>query len=270
MTHQQPHDRRYPNKNGRRRPGTFRAGRGTRERNVIYASRHDTRTNTRIAGDMSRNTKEIVEDPADWDPEGNDLLGWDTTHITEFRGEHAAVWKDTKKQLNTLFPGDQVEGRVKMMPSVVEKLKRKNQTEDFTEKDMEDYAGLRVTFDNTQDLMRGAKRIRERYQVRSEDDYITHPSASGYRSYHLTIVNQGKPVEVQLRTPSMTRWADWSHETLYKNREQIQGRVGTRTFKEAERYSLEMSGYYDQQDRGIPAARPTPTPGVQQAFGELQ
>lgn len=250
---------------------TIRAtGRSTRDVNVIYGSLHDNRANERIAHDMSRDAREVVPDPIDWHPDQNDLKGWDTTHITKRRKDHAQEFEDTRKELNTMFPEDHVEGRVKTMPSVVKKLKKTNRGGDhFTDADMYDISGLRVTFDDTADLMRGAERIKSRYPVRWESDNVTNPRPNGYRGYHLIIVKDGVPMEVQLRTKSMTVWGEWTHNTTYDHREATKKRIGEKAFKETDQYSMDMAGYYKQKDEGKSPKRPVMPPSVQRNFNGM-
>ena len=58
----------------------------------------------------------------------------------------------------------------------------------------------------------------------SERDYLTHPKASGYRSYHMVLgipvyLSNEKlyyPVELQIRTLSMDLWASVEHRLIYK------------------------------------------------------
>ena len=246
----------------------LRVKRGSdREANVVYGARHDNRANKRIVHDMNRNAKEVVSDPDDWHPDHNDLKGWDTTHIPKRRKAHAKGFDNARDDLNDMFPEDHVEGRVKTMPSVVKKLKKVNRGGDeFTDSDMYDISGLRVTFDDTDSLMQGAERIKARYPVRWEGDNVTHPRPSGYRGYHLIILKDGIPMEVQLRTKSMTIWGEWGHNAVYDHRESTKQRIGEQAFRDTEKYSFDMGQYYQKKDEGKSPKRPVMPPSVKKNF----
>jgi len=219
------------------------------EENIIYAAIRDKRSDDVIADDMQSN-EPIVITKRDWEPSQNDLKGWDTTHIKDHQEAFGEVYDKVKSTLDKSFKDEQVEGRVKTLPSIVKKLKKKNiDNGPFTHNNMEDIAGLRVTFDNLDDLKAGVKAIKGKYKIKEDEDYITKPK-NGYRSYHLTIEQDGKPLEVQFRTPNMTKWADWTHNTLYDHTDVIKKKVGANGFKELMNYAQAMSDYYAAKDEG--------------------
>lgn len=236
------------------------------ESNVVYGATHDPRSNVRIAEDMQTN-EPIVATPQAWDPDLNDLLGWDTVNIREHHEKFYPAFHDVQQILEELFAREKVEGRVKTLTSVVKKLKKKNiGGEAFTHLNLEDIAGLRVTFKNLGDILPGVEKIHRNLNVIQDEDYITQPK-SGYRSYHLTVKHNGYPVEIQLRTPNMTKWADWQHDRIYDNIEDTKRRIGEKGLREVQAYALAMSGYYELLDKGLPATLPPVPPVVVYQLG---
>ena len=143
---------------------------------------------------------------------------------------------------------------------MIKKLKKKNVNEKFTQHNFEDIIGTRLTFKNEKELKKGIKVIRKNFKIREEEDYITKPKG-GYRSFHFTIENKGKPIELQFRTPNQTKWADWMHDRLYDNVEKTKKKIGKKGFSIATKYAEKMSKYYEKLDKGIKAIKPK-TPEV--------
>lgn len=105
--------------------------------------------------------------------------------------------------------------RLKRTPSIVNKLKRLNHIQLNT---MQDIAGIRVVVSSmakVRKLIKALKSNNFAYELKNEDDYITKPKESGYRSYHLIFKNKdendkeldGLLIEVQVRTFTQHIWA---------------------------------------------------------------
>ncbi|MDO5146695.1 MAG: GTP pyrophosphokinase family protein [Eubacteriales bacterium] len=128
-------------------------------------------------------------------------------------------------------PIESVEGRLKSIVSILDKMKRKNVSMNDIEKKIEDIAGLRINCQFVEDIDRVVKLIKQRtdMKVKCEKDYIRHMKASGYRSYHMIIeykVNTVKgektlSAEIQIRTMAMNFWATIEHSLQYKYKENI-------------------------------------------------
>lgn len=89
-----------------------------------------------------------------------------------------------------------------------------------------DIAGIRVICffpEEIYDLIQCLKRQSDLIVIK-EKDYIKHPKASGYRSYHIVFgvpihcldAMEYYPVEIQFRTMSMDFWASMEHRICYK------------------------------------------------------
>lgn len=128
-------------------------------------------------------------------------------------------------------PIEVVDGRVKDITSILEKMHRKNVSMNEIEEKLEDLAGIRITCQFVEDIDRVVNIIRARtdVEVKYEKDYIRHSKASGYRSYHMIIyyvvntIDGPKKihVEIQIRTMAMNFWATIEHSLQYKYRENI-------------------------------------------------
>lgn len=123
-------------------------------------------------------------------------------------------------------PIERVEGRVKSISSILEKLQRKNQNINELEEKIEDLAGIRILCQFVEDIDKIVHLIENRsdMRIKSIKDYVTNVKDSGYRSYHMIIyydVNtihgvKTVQVELQIRTLAMDFWATVEHSLSYK------------------------------------------------------
>ena len=120
---------------------------------------------------------------------------------------------DEHKQNDLYSPIEQVSGRVKSLPSILEKMQRKHIPMDKMEEEIED-------IDTVAAIIRG----RSDMVIKSEKNYLKHIKQSGYRSYHLIIyytvdtISGPKKLqaEIQIRTMAMNFWATIEHSLQYK------------------------------------------------------
>lgn len=151
-------------------------------------------------------------------------------------------------------PIEFVTGRVKPVPSILEKAKRKGIPLDQLNTQMQDLAGVRVMCQFVDDIMKVVELIRSRTDltVVEERDYINEKKKSGYRSYHVvvqypvqTITGEKKILaEIQVRTLAMNFWATIEHSLNYKYKGNIPMDVKSRLLRAAEaafRLDEEMS-----------------------------
>lgn len=125
-------------------------------------------------------------------------------------------------------PINSIKGRLKKIPSIMEKLERKGYevSVESIEKNLNDIAGIRVVCSFEEDVYTLADAL-----LRQDDitlirikDYIKEPKPNGYRSLHLIVsvpifLNNEKrimKVEIQLRTIAMDCWASLEHQLRYK------------------------------------------------------
>ena len=118
--------------------------------------------------------------------------------------------------------------RLKTPNSISDKLRKKHLpvTCEAADAALHDVAGLRVVLTNLQSVYRYAALLSASPMAEfvASRDYIANPKESGYQSLHLLmmvpVVCRGQhrivPVEIQLRTCDMDRWAVIEHDACYK------------------------------------------------------
>ena len=96
---------------------------------------------------------------------------------------------DECKENDIYCPIEQVEGRVKSVSSILEKMQRKQIPMERMEEEVEDIAGVRIICQFEEDIETVASLIQKRSDmtIKSEKNYLKHIKQSGYRSYHLII-----------------------------------------------------------------------------------
>ncbi|RBW69949.1 GTP pyrophosphokinase [Bacillus taeanensis] len=155
-------------------------------------------------------------------------------------------------------PIEFVTGRVKPIPSILEKSVRKNIAIDRLQ-EMQDIAGLRVMCQFVEDINRVIALLRKRndMEIVEERDYVSKQKPSGYRSYHVvllypvqTINGEEKIlVEIQIRTLAMNFWATIEHSLNYKYKGAMPEEIADRLQRAAEaayRLDEEMSQIRDE------------------------
>ena len=125
-------------------------------------------------------------------------------------------------------PIHHIESRIKSVPSIMEKLRRKNLSVNMQSAvdKLYDIAGIRVVCHYVEDVYTVANLLTSQDDVKvlATRDYIRTPKENGYRSLHLILeipvfLRNGRmniPVEVQLRTIAMDFWASLEHTMRYK------------------------------------------------------
>ena len=125
-------------------------------------------------------------------------------------------------------PIEHVKSRIKTPESIVKKLKRDGY--EVSVENMVNYindiAGIRIVCSFTSDIYRLAEMIGKQNDltVVSIKDYIKHPQASGYKSFHMHVTLPiflsdrvvDTKVEIQIRTIAMDFWASLEHKIYYK------------------------------------------------------
>lgn len=125
-------------------------------------------------------------------------------------------------------PISNIKTRIKRLPSIREKLERRNLPKTLTsiETNLNDVAGVRVICSFPDDVYALADAFLKQDDITliQKKDYIANPKPNGYRSLHLIVsipifLTDGKKemkVEVQLRTIAMDFWASLEHQMRYK------------------------------------------------------
>ena len=163
------------------------------------------------------------------------------------------------KQNDLYSPIEQVSGRVKSLPSILEKMQRTHIPMERMEEELEDIAGIRIICQFEEDIDTVAAIIQKRTDmtIKSEKNYLKHIKQSGYRSYHLIIyytvetINGPKKIqaEIQIRTMAMNFWATIEHSLQYKYKGEMPLHVAERLSNAADAIialDQEMSSVRDE------------------------
>ena len=138
------------------------------------------------------------------------------------------ILNDEFQHVHRYNPIEHIKSRMKTSESIVKKLKRYGyeSTIENMVKYINDIAGIRVICSFTSDIYRIADMIRNQNDIKviCVKDYMKHPKASGYKSYHMLVtvpvflsdrIVEVK-VEIQIRTVAMDFWASLEHKINYK------------------------------------------------------
>ncbi|MBS7428992.1 GTP pyrophosphokinase family protein [Virgibacillus pantothenticus] len=141
-------------------------------------------------------------------------------------------------------PIEFITGRVKPVPSIIEKAENRKILLEDIETEIQDIAGVRVMCQFVDDIYTVVEMIRARNDLTiiEEKDYVSEKKESGYRSYHLiieypveTITGMKKLLaEIQIRTLAMNFWATNEHSLNYKYRGSIPANIKVRLQNAAE------------------------------------
>lgn len=160
------------------------------------------------------------------------------------------------------FPGEAVAGRLKETGGLATQLG----AEAGEIAETPDVASIRLTLKTLADEKLALGKLARVFQVRETKDFLERPTGAGYRAVHCTIEVEGRPVEVQLRTPNQTTWADYVHDIAYRTH-------GQATTPELRQYLTAMSAYAAGLDGGAEGtngtAVPECPPDVEAKFGPM-
>ena len=128
-------------------------------------------------------------------------------------------------------PIESVQGRVKTVSSILDKMQKKQINFSDLEERMEDIAGVRIICQFVEDIPKVVHMIHQRQDMKiiNEKNYVDHMKSSGYRSYHLIVeyvvhtMNGPKQIqaEIQVRTMGMNFWSTIEHSLQYKYKHSI-------------------------------------------------
>ncbi|CDQ40632.1 MULTISPECIES: GTP pyrophosphokinase [Virgibacillus] len=141
-------------------------------------------------------------------------------------------------------PIEFITGRVKPVPSILEKAENRKIPLENIDTEIQDIAGVRVVCQFVDDIYAIVEMIRARKDllIVEEKDYVSKKKDSGYRSYHLIIEYPVETIdgmkkllaEIQIRTLAMNFWATNEHSLNYKYKGSIPADIKERLQKAAE------------------------------------
>ena len=153
-------------------------------------------------------------------------------------------------------PINSIKTRLKSLPSMREKLKRKGIDASIAaiETNLNDVAGVRVVCSFPDDVYMLAEALLKQDDITLVEakDYINSPKPNGYRSLHLIVTvpiflaheKRLMKVEIQLRTIAMDSWARLEHQLRYKKDYRFDDRMANELLRCAE-LSAELDARMD-------------------------
>lgn len=145
---------------------------------------------------------------------------------------------DAHRASGMYSPIEEVNGRVKSISSILDKMQKKKLSFDDITTKIEDIAGIRIICQFVEDIEKVEALIKSRndMEIKQVKDYITNSKPSGYRSYHMIVYYEVQtlkgsvriPVEIQIRTLAMNFWATIEHSLQYKYRQNMPASIRER------------------------------------------
>ncbi|MER6235925.1 RelA/SpoT domain-containing protein [Streptomyces clavifer] len=149
----------------------------------------------------------------DWHSSGADLgmyemgdhdLAFET--LSAWRAAHSYPLTKVTNGLRFMAgPQARVAQRLKRAPQIVNKLVRQPKMKLAR---IEDIGGCRAVLPDRASVDAVVSKMRGRWEIHRERDYVADPKSSGYRALHFVTERDGKRIEVQLRTVGQQTWAD--------------------------------------------------------------
>ena len=130
--------------------------------------------------------------------------------VEAFRAAHAAPLVSANNGLRSMLRTEgcpvEVSQRLKRMATIVDKVQREPT---LSLVKMQDIGGVRAVLDDLSQVRRVEARLKKNRPLVGYSDYITNPRQSGYRGIHVIVQygEEGRSIEVQLRTRVMHEWA---------------------------------------------------------------
>ena len=128
----------------------------------------------------------------------------------------AKVGAELKEMLAELKIKGEIQGRIKHVSSIYNKIHQKN----YSLSQLYDLTAMRVLVETVNECYSVLGAVHTKYMPLDGrfKDYIARPKANGYQSLHTSVIVDGKPLEIQIRTFDMHNHAEYgiAAHFLYK------------------------------------------------------
>lgn len=175
-----------------------------------YSKRQVSRAGRQLAARLEqvrRAERNALVDPSDpSDQRAQDIVEWwQAEHVAPMLAVYDMV-ANLASQLEVHHPQvvRAVSFRPKRFQTTIEKLTR----EPGKLSDMADIGGVRAVVNAQEEVDELGRLLRDTLDVRRTRDWARTPRSSGYRAVHLHVRQDGRMVEVQLRTFGQDAWAN--------------------------------------------------------------
>jgi ppGpp synthetase/RelA/SpoT-type nucleotidyltranferase len=184
--------------------------------------------------------------------------------------KHHARFKETMLDMHHLAPpGARIEGRVKKIDSLLEKLPRKS-WQFKRPRDVPDTTGIRIICKNLKEVLETEQNVNDQYHAATWD-YLNDPLGDwNYRSLHLYFHDKdGLKKELQIRTENQDKFANWCHN-LYKPKTPQELAALEDNQEEIDNYARDMSDHFWNLDNGHKSDPPICPDSIKHSFGCLE
>ncbi len=146
--------------------------------------------------------------------------------LEEKRREREAFVAQATAQVRTMLADAGLHADVSGRPKHIYSIWNKMRVKDRGLEDIQDLRGLRVIVADVRECYAALALIHERWSAVAEefDDYIAKPKPNGYQSLHTVVIaDDGKPLEVQIRTREMHQFAEYGVASHWRYKERSTG-----------------------------------------------
>ena len=149
--------------------------------------------------------------------------------LEEKRREREAFVADAARRVREILAADGVVADVSGRPKHIYSIWNKMRVKQLDLDEIQDLRGLRVIVEDVRGCYAALAVVHQLWtQVPEEyDDYIAKPKPNGYQSLHTVVLAEdGRPLEVQIRTKQMHRFAEYGVASHWRYKERSTGVAG--------------------------------------------
>ena len=173
-------------------------GKGKRKRATsrYFTFKKNVTSRSYIYGDFDKDGTPNIDDKRPYDATEKGtieeiLISDELKNIEGYREPFKDTTEEIAKDLER--QGYEIKHRVKTPYSIINKLRRK-----YLGK-IEDIGGCLILIESKREAKKAGKYLERKYKILDKDDYYAKPK-QGYEALHYTILFEGKPHEIQVKT----------------------------------------------------------------------